>query len=60
MTLREETAACALAELVANHCGCRVSAADMRAVSIGASGRCIMRAEGVTAAQGIIGIYWTD
>lgn len=60
MTLREKTAACALAELIANHCACRITAADMRPVSIGASGRCIMRAEGFTAAQGVIGIYWTD
>ncbi len=60
MSPREETAACALAELMATYCACRITAADMRAVSIGASGRCIMRAEGVAAAQDIIGIYWTN
>lgn len=60
MSEREKAAAFALAELMTDYCGCPIPAICMKAVSVGASGRCIMRAEGVAAAQGMIGIYWTD
>lgn len=51
-------AASALASLMADFTGCRVTPSDLQLVAAGASGRSIMRPTAPGAA-GILGIYWT-
>ncbi len=45
---------CCVSKLISEYVGIALSPAELRAVSIGASGRCIYRG------AGLLGIYWTD
>lgn len=47
------SAAAVLARMVQDYTGAPTAEADMQAVAVGASGRCIMRA------RGVLGIHWT-
>lgn len=49
----------ALARLLQEYTRQDVTVQDLQQVAAGASGRCIMRAPGLAAAQGVIGIAWT-